>query len=222
MTESTQGVLFDLDGTLIDTAPDMVAALNAVLAEENQPPVALSDARDHVSHGSAALVKLGFGAEQGQTDYQRRIERFLSNYRQQLSTDSRLFDGMEPLLQHLESLGIRWGVVTNKPAWLTDPLMEELRLSRRASCIISGDSVAERKPHPLPMLTAANIAGIDPRHTLYLGDASRDIEAGNAANMLTLVANWGYIDETQTPDSWGAKGFLDHPMDCLDWITTAR
>lgn len=221
MTNPTQGVLFDLDGTLIDTAPDMVAALNAVLAEEKQAPVALEIARDFVSHGSAALIKLGFGQEQNSSDYQRRINRFLSNYRDCLSAGSALFAGMDELLMKLEQDNITWGVVTNKPAWLTDPLMDELDLTHRAACIISGDSVSERKPHPLPMFTAANIAGIDPAHCLYLGDADRDIAAGNAAGMMTLVANWGYIDASQQPEQWGADGFLDAPEDCYQWITRA-
>lgn len=218
MREPTQCVLFDLDGTLVDTAPDMVAALNTVLAEEDQPPVPLLRARNHVSHGSAALIRLGFGEDQQDTDYRRRIDRFLANYRQALSEESALFDGMSELLQHLELNEIRWGVVTNKPAWLTDPLMEALGLYERAACVISGDTTRERKPHPLPMFTAASQANVKTEHTLYLGDASRDIEAGNASGMTTLVANWGYIDNDQTPESWGADGFLDHPLDCLDWI----
>ena len=211
-------VLFDLAGTLVDTAPDMVGALNQLLAEENQPEVALTQARNHVSHGSAALVRLGFGEQQQDADYQRRIKRFLAIYESRLCEQSGLFPGMDELLIAVENSGKNWGVVTNKPGWLTDPLMESLNLNQRSICVISGDSVAERKPHPLPMLTAAELAGSHPRECIYLGDAERDIQAGKAASMHTLIANWGYIDDSQRPSDWGADGDINTPLETLKWL----
>ncbi len=213
-----QCVLFDLDGTLADTAPDMVGALNAVLQAEGQKALPVAEVKDHVSHGTAALIRLGFGEQQDESDFQHRIEHFLDYYQHHLCVHTRLFPGMDALLADIEQRGLRWGVVTNKPAWLTDPLMEQLGLAHRSACNISGDSTAQRKPHPLPMHTAAKLAGVDSAHCLYLGDAQRDIEAGNNAGMTTLIARWGYIDEQQTPDHWGADGNLEHPLDTLAWL----
>lgn len=216
--EKIRTILFDLDGTLVDTAPDMVGALNQLLAEENRPEIEFQQARNHVSNGSAALIRLGFGHEQKEPDYQRRIKRFLSIYESRLCEASSLFPGMEELLATIETSEKNWGVVTNKPGWLTDPLLEQLNLHERSTCTISGDSVAERKPHPLPMLTAAKLAGSHPQQCIYLGDDERDVQAGNAAGMQTLIANWGYIDNTREPTAWGADGHIDTPLEILAWL----
>ncbi len=220
MKNPIQCVLFDLDGTLADTAPDMVGALNAVLAAEKRPALPVLEVKDHVSHGTAALIELGFGKKQPKESYQRRVNDFLEYYQSHLCVHTRLFSGIPELLKEIEQRGMRWGVVTNKPGWLTDPLMEQLGLSQRSACNISGDTTAERKPHPLPMHTAATLAGASPTQCLYLGDAQRDIEAGNAAGMTTLIAKWGYIDTTQSPHQWNAQGQLDHPRDTLAWMNT--
>jgi len=222
MNPTIECVLFDLDGTLADTAPDMIAALNVVLREEQQPPLALSEARDHVSNGSAALVRLAFGEQQSEDDFDRRKKQFLARYELALCVHTALFPGMAELLDTIENNGHCWGVVTNKPGWLTDPLMAALGLTERAVCIISGDTLAERKPHPLPMLTAAEHAGVHPSNCLYIGDAERDIEAGNAADMLTLIAHYGYITAEQHPEAWGADGGIDHPLDALNWLDQSR
>ncbi|MGF1644964.1 MAG: HAD hydrolase-like protein, partial [Thiotrichales bacterium] len=151
-------VLFDLDGTLADTAPDMVGALNAVRAQEALGPLPLASLRDFVSHGSGYLVRMAFGQDQPERDYRRRLQAFLAYYRAHLSDATTLFPGMADLLSALEANGHAWGVVTNKPAWLTDPLMAALGLAARASCVVSGDTTAERKQHPLPMFFAATQA----------------------------------------------------------------
>ena len=222
MNPAIECVLFDLDGTLADTAPDMIAALNAVLDEEQQPPLALNEARDHVSNGSAALVRLAFGEQQAEDDFERRKKQFLAQYESALYVHTQLFPGMAELLDTIEGNGHCWGVVTNKPGWLTDPLMSALGLSKRAACMISGDTLAERKPHPLPMLTAAERTGVHPSNCLYIGDAKRDIEAGNAADMLTLIAHYGYITAEQHPETWGADGGIDHPLEALNWLNKSR
>ncbi len=218
---AVQGVFFDLDGTLLDTAPDMIAALNRVVMAEGRPAWPAQALRDHVSHGSAALVRLAFGDDQADVDFERRKQAFLDHYRARLCVETRLFAGMDTVLEALEAQGIVWGVVTNKPGWLTEPLMAQAGLSDRAACIVSGDSTAERKPHPLPMWTAADRAGVDAGACLYIGDAQRDIEAGRAAGMRTLIAGWGYIDEQQVPSHWGADATLAQPRELLAWLTDA-
>lgn len=211
-------LLFDLDGTLADTAPDMIAAINRVLAEENRPPMAEALLRDHVSHGSNAMVRRGFGKEQSEALFEERRAKFLQQYADNLCQHTALFEGMEALLSHAEEQNIPWGIVTNKPAWLTDPLIEKMGLVPRAACIISGDTTAHAKPHPLPLLTAAEQIGVPASECIYVGDAERDIEAGNAAGMTTLIANYGYIDDSQTPSNWEADGSIDHPLQILDWL----
>lgn len=210
-------VLFDLDGTLADTAPDLYAAQALLSREHGLEPMPFEAVRDHVSHGSTALVKLAFPEAEGERFEQLRA-RFLEIYAENLFLDTTLFPGMESLLAWLESRGLKWGVVTNKPAFLTDPLMESLGLAHRAACIVSGDTITQRKPHPAPMLHACELAGCRPAECLYVGDAERDIQAGHAAGMSTLIALYGYIDGTQHPDQWGADGMIHEPREILDWI----
>ena len=211
-------VLFDLDGTLLDTAPDMVNALNMLLAEEDKAPLAYEFCRDYVSHGSIAMVTLGFGNQQSAAEFERRRHRFLDIYEKNLCVDTKLFNGMDETLYFLEEHHIPWGVVTNKPSFLTDPLMEELKLSKRACSIISGDTIKERKPDPAPLYLAANQCGFLATECLYVGDAERDIEAGNRANMTTLLASYGYIDDSQLPIEWGANGVVEEPNEIIDWL----
>lgn len=217
--QSVTTVLLDLDGTLADTAPDLAYAVNRLREEEGREPLPFEALRDHVSHGSTAMVRIGFPETNEDSDrFARLRQRFLEIYDQNLFLDTKLFPGMEALLAYLEKRGMKWGVVTNKPGWLTDPLMEALGLAERAACIVSGDTTQERKPHPLPLLHACEITRSLPMECLYVGDASRDIEAGRAANMHTLIALYGYIDETQRPHEWGADGMIHEPREILDWL----
>jgi 2-phosphoglycolate phosphatase len=211
-------VLFDLDGTLLDTAPDMALALNRLRTENDLPPLPFEDIRPIVSHGSAALVALGFAHERDPDRLDALRLRYLEIYAGDLVRDSCLFPGMEALLDDLEAQGRKWGVVTNKPAWLTEPLMEQLGLAGRAACIVSGDSTSERKPHPEPMYHACRLVQSEPAQCLYVGDAPRDIAAGHAAGMSTLVARFGYIGAQERPEQWGADGMVDAPGDILDWV----
>jgi phosphoglycolate phosphatase len=210
-------VLFDLDGTLLDTAPDMGAALNALRHECGRHPMPVEQIRPRVSHGSTGLLDLGFpDADAAETE--RLRARFLALYSGMLAVNTRPFDGIERVLHALESGGLRWGVVTNKPGWLTDPLLERLDLARRSGCVVSGDTVAERKPHPLPLLHAARQLGLPPRDCIYVGDAERDILAGRAAGMCTIVATYGYIDASEDTGAWGADHAVAHPLELLDLI----
>lgn len=211
-------VLFDLDGTLLDTAPDMTNALNLLLAEEDKAPLTTAFCRDFVSHGSVAMVTLGFGEQQNPDEFERRRLRFLHLYERNLCLDTKLFEGMDEVLLFLEENYIRWGIVTNKPAFLTNPLLEQLKLSQRACSVISGDSIPERKPDPAPLYLAASQCGSLATECIYVGDAERDIEAGNRANMQTLIASYGYIDDSQTPVNWGANGVIEYPDEILPWL----
>ena len=211
-------ILFDLDGTLLDTAPDLAEALNTVLTENRHEPLAFESIRPVVSHGGIALIQLGFGLEQTDPAFEPLRQRLLAVYRDNLSRHTTPFPGIVELLDSIEQRGINWGIVTNKPAWLTEPLLKDLDLFDRAICVISGDTLDERKPHPAPMLYACELAGSTPQQCVYIGDARRDIEAGNNAGMHTLTALFGYIQEDDTPGTWGADGMIDTPLELLAWL----
>ncbi|MGE5626178.1 MAG: phosphoglycolate phosphatase [Bacillota bacterium] len=214
-------VLFDLDGTLLDTAPDMGAALNALRAEHKLAPLAQDRIRPHVSQGAPALLKLGFGIEPQDTRFAEMRARYLAIYQERLALETRPFHGIEPLLANLEQMGLPWGVVTNKPGWLTDPLLEALKLKGRAAAVVSGDTIARRKPHPDPLLHAAQLCGVPPEASVYVGDAPRDVEAAHAAGMLAVVAMYGYLGEEERPDTWKAEHMIMHPSELLPWLDSA-
>jgi phosphoglycolate phosphatase len=211
-------VLFDLDGTLLDTAPDLADALNAVLTEQGRTPLPFEQIRPVVSHGGIALIQLGFGLDRSDPGFEPLRQRLLAIYRDNLAVKTRLFAGMEKLLDEIEQRGLNWGIVTNKPGWLTEPLLQTLGLRERASCVVSGDTLEQRKPHPAPMLHACELAGSHPQQCVYVGDAERDIEAGRNAGMYTLVALFGYIQPQDTPESWQASALIDQPAEILDWL----
>lgn len=219
MSRELRGVLFDLDGTLLDTAPDMHAALTALMAENDRSPLPFEAVRNHVSHGSQALVQLGF-PDVDTARHEILKQRYLEIYARDLCIDTGLFPGLDQVLDTCEQRGWPLGVVTNKPAWLTEPLLDVLGLSPRLATIVSGDTLPQRKPDPEPMWLAARQTGLPPEQLCYWGDAERDIAAGRAAGMATLIARWGYIDATQNPDTWGADGTLDHPDDFWRWHQT--
>jgi 2-phosphoglycolate phosphatase len=213
-----QAVLFDLDGTLADTAPDLAHALNAVLEEQGRDPLPYEHIRSHVSQGGAALVRLGFGADLGRGRFEALRARFLEHYQSRLCVGTRLFPGMAQVLESIERQGLAWGVVTNKPTWLTDPLITALDLTRRAGCIVCGDTTEQKKPHPRPLLHACQCLGLAPARCLYVGDDPRDVQAGKAAGMSTLVARYGYIHAGTDPAQWDADGCIDTALDLLAWL----
>jgi phosphoglycolate phosphatase len=212
-----RAVLFDLDGTLLDTALDMGAAINEVLVEQGRAPLSAATIRPHVSHGANGLVRLAFG-RLPQAEHDAMAARFLLFYAKRLAVETCLFEEMAELLDELERRELRWGIVTNKPARLTDPLVETLGLARRAGVVVSGDTVAERKPSPLPLLHAADRLRVSPSECIYVGDAERDMQAANAAGMFAIGARFGYIATTDTPEHWPAHGWIDSPMGLLDWL----
>jgi phosphoglycolate phosphatase len=195
----------------------MGGALNLLRAEHGLEPLSSATIRPVVSHGAVRLVSLGFPDAVGDGFEALRL-RFLQLYAQNLALGTRLFPGFEAVLDDLEARGVPWGVVTNKPGWLTDPLLAALGLDRRAACAVSGDTVAERKPHPLPLLHAARLVGVAPERCVYVGDAERDIQAGRAAGMTTVVAAYGYIAADEDPRHWQPHGVVREPRELLAWI----
>jgi len=211
-------ILFDLDGTLLDTAPDLAAALNKVLVENQRDALPFETIRPWVSHGGPALIGYGFELEPEHPDFEPLRSRLLEIYRANIAKETRLFPGMDDVLNELEARQLKWGVVTNKPAWLTEPLLEELDLHNRCACIVSGDTLKERKPHPAPLLHACNLTGSQVDECLYVGDAERDIEAAKNAQMKSVVALFGYLAESDSPNDWQADGMLEQPADLLNWL----
>jgi len=212
MAPEVKGVLFDLDGTLADTAGDMAGVLNAMLVERGKPPLAVTDMRNHVSQGSAALLHLGFGVTAHDDGFTTLRDDFLNRYRDNLCNATVLFAGVAKVLDALDAKKIPWGIVTNKPGFLTEPLLAALQIKRRCACIISGDTFAERKPHPMPIQQACAALGCAPGEVVYVGDAHGDVKAAHAAGARALVALYGYIDPARhNPDEWRADGYVRTP-----------
>ena len=209
--EGTQGVLFDLDGTLLDTARDMASALNTLRTEKGFGVLPFAPIRELVSCGAGRLVAFAFpSATAEELDCLR--DRFIEIYRGCLVVETRAYEGLLGALTELESASIPWGVVTNKPTSLSQPLLEQLGLASRAAVLVSGDTLAERKPHPAPLQYAARICGVAPARCMYVGDAERDIIAARAAGMKSFVALYGYIPGSEQPRSWPANGWLESPL----------
>ena len=217
-----QTVLFDLDGTFADTAPDLAHALNQTLTAHQQPTLELEKIRPVVSHGGKALIELGFALQDTHPNFEPLRQELLTFYLQDIALHTQLFDGIEDLLIELHQHNINWGIVTNKPGWLTEPLMASLmtshELTQKACSIVSGDTLEQRKPHPAPLLHAASQCEVKPQHCLYIGYAERDIVAGKAAGMKTMVANYGYIETTDNPADWNADIYVDHPNEIFNWV----
>jgi 2-phosphoglycolate phosphatase len=220
MAPPLRAILFDLDGTLLDTAPDMVGALNALRREHGLAPLPYEEVRPAVSHGAARVVKSGF-PDVPADDAAALQRRFLQIYRGALSQGTRLFPGMEQVLDTLARRRLKSGIITNKPAWLTEPLLDELGIRARFDCVVSGDTVAERKPHPMPLLHAAKLADVSPGECVYVGDAERDVQAAHAAGMPALVANYGYLRAGEDSSAWRGDGYLRQALDLLDWLDTS-
>jgi N-acetyl-D-muramate 6-phosphate phosphatase len=210
--------LFDLDGTLLDTAPDLASALNHARAKRNLPPLSFERIRPHVSHGSFALSQLGSELPDASAEFEVFRLDLLDQYARHVARDTRLFDGMDQLLLMLETAKIPWGIVTNKPAWLTEPLLMQLGLDQRAAVVISGDTIAQKKPHPAPLLLAAQRMHVVAGHCVYIGDAERDIAGGNAAGMRTIAVRYGYLAVGESPESWGADVIVNSPGEIIDWF----
>ena len=212
---ATQAVFFDLDGTFADTAPDLGAALNHVRALHKLPPLPIEVTRLQASHGSAGLINLGFNVTPESPAFPALRDALLAHYTANICAHTTLFPGIAELIDNLEQRGLPWGIVTNKPHRFTVPLMQALGYDKRAACMVSGDTCAHAKPHPEPLLYAAKIMKIAPEDCLYIGDDKRDIDAGNAAGMRTLIALFGYISPSADLNTWHADAAIASPPDLL-------
>jgi 2-phosphoglycolate phosphatase len=211
-------VLFDLDGTLADTAPDLAGALNKMRADRGLEPMPLEPLRRMASSGARGLVGVGFGIRPGDSEYEALKTEFLNNYQSALFVHSRLFDGIDALLGDLEKRELAWGVVTNKASRFTNPLSQLIGFTGRAACVVSGDTTPHAKPHPAPLLHAAALCKADPAACIYVGDDLRDIQAGRAAGMKTLAVTWGYMGDGEPVQQWGADAVIATPPEVLQHL----
>lgn len=213
-------VLFDLDGTLADTAPDLAGALNALRLQRGLAPLPVEALRPYASAGARGLLGAGLDLRPEHADYEAHRVAFLDLYEQMLDRDSRLFDGIDSLLSALEDRGIPWGVVTNKSQRFTPRVVAGLGLDRRASVVVSGDTTPHAKPHPAPLLHACAQIGVEPAAAIYVGDDLRDVQAARAAGMPAVAAAYGYLGEAGEVASWGADAVIHQPaalLDLIDW-----
>jgi len=211
-------VLFDLDGTFADTAADMGAALNRLLVRHGRTPLPLAAMRPHVSSGSRGLLAVGFGIAPGDDGYDDLRGEYLAIYAGDICCDTRPFPGVPDLIGHLEARGLAWGIVTNKPGWLTEPMLAAMGLPGIPACVVSGDTVPRPKPHPDPLLHACRLIDRSPAACCYVGDDRRDIVAGRAAGMATVAALYGYLGIDSDPLDWGADRLIAHPLELLAWL----
>jgi phosphoglycolate phosphatase len=216
---AVRAVLFDLDGTFADTAPDLARALNRLLVERGHAPLPAATLRPHTSGGARGLIQVGFGISPESDRYGPLRGRFLDIYAEDLCIDTRLFDGIPELLGEIEARGLPWGIVTNKAKRFTDPLLRRLGMDRRAGCIVSGDSTPHIKPHPAPLLLASSLLSLPPAECVYVGDDLRDVQAARAAGMPVFAAGWGYLGEGADPRSWAADAVLSYPREVLELIS---
>jgi phosphoglycolate phosphatase len=217
MTNVTKAVLFDLDGTFADTAPDLGYAVNLMRTARGLPPVADEKTRPVTSSGARGLLGAGFGITPDHADFPAMREEFLNLYEANLCRETRLFGGMADLITALEIRGLPWGIVTNKAERFALPLMRLLGYSKRAACVIGGDTTGKMKPHPAPLYAAAKAIGIAPEHCAYVGDDERDVQAGRAAGMKTVAVRYGYLNGSD-PATWGADAIAENPYEIIIYI----
>ena len=211
-------LLFDLDGTLIDSAPDLAGAANDLRVRHGLPPLPHDTLRPMVGSGARGMVGVAFGVTPDDDAFAALRDAFLVRYAERLLDQTQIFAAMAPVLDALDAAGLRWGIVTNKAMRFTAPLVDGLGLSARAAVVIAGDSTPHAKPHPAPLLEAARRMGVAAAGCVYIGDDHRDVVAGRAAGMTTLAAAWGYLGQGEPVHAWGADGVLSSPADLLQWL----
>lgn len=214
-----QAILFDLDGTLLDTVPDLVYALNQVRILESLPPLPTSDIRPIANLGSKKMIKIAFGLDESDPRFKSMREHFLSFYEKHLADSTQFFPQVENLLDHLDEQQISWGIVTNKLIRHTQPLLQALGFDRRPGCIICGDSLTKSKPDPAPIRYACELLKCEPRNCVYVGDAATDVVASKAAGTRSVVALYGYIHGEEDPLSWQADGYIKQPLELIEWLS---
>lgn len=212
-----QAIFFDLDGTLIDSAPDLAAAADQLRTDRGLPSIDYARYRPMAGAGARGMLHIAFEMKPDHEHYEAFREEFYVNYENNLTARTFAFAGVSELLAAIRAKQLPWGIVTNKSKRFTDPLVVQMPLLHGAAAVISGDSTPHTKPHPEPVLAAARIAGIDPKRCWYVGDDRRDIESGRAAGMATIAANWGYLGEHAVHE-WGADAVAEHPAQLLEWL----
>lgn len=217
-SRAPRAVLFDLDGTLIDSAPDLAGAGNDMRAARGLPALPLAQFRPMVSHGARGMIGIAFGKSPEDAGYEALRDEFLAGYEQRLLRETRVFDEMAPVLQALEAAAIAWGIVTNKAERFTLPVVRGLDLERRVGVVIAGDTTPHAKPHPAPLLEAARRLALAPDACVYVGDDLRDIQAGQAAGMPTIAAAWGYLGDGAPIETWGADLVIERPSQLLKFV----
>ncbi|MDR9406202.1 MAG: HAD-IA family hydrolase [Spiribacter sp.] len=213
-----RGVLLDLDGTLFDTAPDLIDSINTLRAEQQLSALADAELAASVGHGSAPMIARAFNLTPADHAFEPLRLRFLDLYRERLSLRTRPYEGMEALLHALEARAIPWGIVTNKPGWLTRPLITALGYDERPHCLVTGDDMARRKPHPHQIIEGCRRLNLPANDCVTVGDTERDIIAGRQAGTLTLAALYGYVSGDDRVERWGADGLISHPLEVLRWL----
>jgi 2-phosphoglycolate phosphatase len=213
-----RAIIFDLDGTLADTAPDLARALNRLRDDRGLPPLPLTQLRPYASSGARGLIQAGLGIGRDHAEFPVLRESFLDHYESSLCVDTRLFPGVAELLDALDARGMPWGIVTNKAARFTLPLMRLLGLSARAACVVSGDTTPHLKPHPEPLLHASRALKLTPEYCVYLGDDLRDVEAAIAAGMLPIAVRWGYLGTGPALEAWNAAAIIAEPLETLNFL----
>ena len=216
--DAIQAILFDLDGTLIDSAPDLAGTANDMRAARGLPPMPYAALRRMVGAGARGMMGVAFEVLPGHEDFEALRDEFFERYQKRLLQETRVFEAVPPMLQHLQKRGLPWGIVTNKSARFGQPVIEGLQLHVHSVVHIYGDTTPHAKPHPEPLLEAARRMNVDPRRCLYVGDDLRDIQAGQAAGMRTLAAAWGYLGAAAPIEEWGADAIVHQPGDILPWL----
>lgn len=212
-------VLFDLDGTLLDTAKDMARSLNRLLREENKQPMDYDIIRSEVSHGARAMIHLICNESESSERFQELRQRYLDIYLANVAVDTDFFPEMDVILDELDEKNVPWGIVTNKPSWLTEPLLKSMRLMDRAGTVICADKAGASKPDPKPLLDACKELGVEPAECLYIGDDERDVIAAHAAGMPCVILRCGYIRRGHNPDDWGADIVIDTTTGLRVWLS---
>jgi len=221
MTARPQALLFDLDGTLIDSAPDLAGSANDMRVARGMAPLPQAQFRPMVGAGARGMLGIAMGITPGDAGFEELRDEFLDTYARRLLRETRVFDAVEPVLREIEAMRMPWGIVTNKAQRYTTPVVEGLGLHRRAAVVVSGDTTAHAKPHPEPLLEAARRIGVAANTCIYVGDDFRDVQAGRAAGMKTVVAAWGYLGKDEPVSAWGADMVVETPRELLKTIGLA-
>jgi phosphoglycolate phosphatase len=218
---SFDAVLFDLDGTLVDSAPDLAGAANELRAAHGLPPLGFDVLRPMVGSGARGMVGVAFGVKPGESKFETLRDAFLLRYAERLLHHTRVFEAMHEVLEDIEASGLRWGIVTNKAMRFTEPIVSGLQLRTRVAALVAGDTTPHTKPHPAPLIEAARQLALAPQRCVYVGDDLRDVQAGRAAGMATLAAGWGYLGDGAAVHEWGADQVLASPGELLNWLRLA-